>query len=147
MKLLTNCIAIMSTVFSENRRPHRSNRSSSEGPSNSITSALYLPQGPKQYTSGIPSAGCVSRFVWFFFSVFEPNSRRQKERKENNKIVKRISLESQRDHVISFENFALPRIFFIRNVEKLTTLQFQTTFFCCILLGDRQLESYLIART
>lgn len=47
MELLTNCIAIMSTVFSENRRPHRSNRSSSEGPSNSITSALYLPQGPK----------------------------------------------------------------------------------------------------
>lgn len=45
--LLTNCIAIMITVFNAKRRPHKSNKSSSDGPSNSITSALYLPHGPK----------------------------------------------------------------------------------------------------
>lgn len=47
IKLLTNCVDIMSTVFSVNLLPHKSNKSSSEGPSNSITSALYLPHGPK----------------------------------------------------------------------------------------------------
>lgn len=46
-RLLTNCVDIMSTVFSVNLLPHKSNKSSNEGPSNSITSALYLPHGPK----------------------------------------------------------------------------------------------------
>lgn len=47
VRLLTNCMAIISTVFSEKRRSHISNKSSRDGPSNSITSALYFPHGPK----------------------------------------------------------------------------------------------------
>ncbi len=44
---LTSCMAIMSTVFRENVRSQRSNRSSKLGPSSSRTIALYLPHGPK----------------------------------------------------------------------------------------------------
>jgi len=45
--VLTNCIAIRSTLFKVKRLPQISNKSSSDGPSNSITRALYLPHGPK----------------------------------------------------------------------------------------------------
>jgi len=45
----------MRTVFSENSRPHISNKSSRLGPRSSMTKALYLPHGPKKNTSGIPS--------------------------------------------------------------------------------------------
>ena len=43
----TNCKAIIRTFFRENLRPQRSNRSSRLGPISSMTSALYLPHGPK----------------------------------------------------------------------------------------------------
>lgn len=43
----TNCIAIIRTVLRENFRSHVSNKSSSDGPSNSTTNALYFPHGPK----------------------------------------------------------------------------------------------------
>ena len=39
------CIAIL--TFNENFLPQISNKSSKLGPSSSITSALYFPQGPK----------------------------------------------------------------------------------------------------
>ena len=39
--------AAASLTFNENFRPQISNKSSKLGPSSSITSALYLPQGPK----------------------------------------------------------------------------------------------------
>jgi len=55
---LTNCVANMRTVFSENCRSQRLNRSSRVEPRSSITSALYLPHGPKWSTCGIPSAQC-----------------------------------------------------------------------------------------
>lgn len=47
IRILTNCRAIIHTVFNVNRLPHKSKRSSRLGPSSSITSALYLPHGPK----------------------------------------------------------------------------------------------------
>jgi len=53
---LTNCVANMRTVFSENRRSQRLNRSSRVEPRSSITSALYLLHGPKWSTFGTPSA-------------------------------------------------------------------------------------------
>ena len=46
-ELLTNCMAIMETVFREKCLSHMSKRSSREWPSSSITNALYLPHGPK----------------------------------------------------------------------------------------------------
>lgn len=44
---LTNCTAIINTVFKVNWRSHSSKRSSREGPNSSITRALKRPQGPK----------------------------------------------------------------------------------------------------
>ena len=45
--ILTNCMAMRRTVFKENCRLHKSNKSSKLGPNNSITRALYLEHGPK----------------------------------------------------------------------------------------------------
>ena len=52
----TICRAAMQTVLTENLRPHISNKSSSDGPSKSMTRILCSPSCPKWYIWGIPAA-------------------------------------------------------------------------------------------